>query len=211
MAGESKIVPANLPNNSNRAKETKPKEVKSEQPPKVVNKVVTGTVTIKKSSILDRVSHFIFGDDIKVVIADSIKNVLIPAAKGVLFDMLVGGIETRFGRTRGRDRGERRYVSYDGYYRDSHNREEVRVSVGPNLERFLFGRREDADDVLMRLSELINMYDIATVSDFYQAIGQPVDYTWQKYGWKGLGGAYVRPVGGGYIIIMPSPIVIDEM
>ncbi len=69
--------------------------------------------------------------------------------------------------------------------------------------------RSDAEEVLSTLVEYVDMYELVTVADFYDAVGVASDYTDTKYGWDDLREAYIRPVRGGYIIEFPRTILID--
>lgn len=73
----------------------------------------------------------------------------------------------------------------------------------------ILATRAEAEDVLEQLRELINQYEIATVSDLYQLVGHTGEFTDDKWGWDDLRSASIRPIRGGYLLNMPrtQPIV----
>lgn len=74
----------------------------------------------------------------------------------------------------------------------------------------VFEQRFEADQILIRMNEILETYGTVTMGDFYDLIGQPVHYMSVKYGWKDLRGAHVRQDGDGYVIVLPMFQVKDE-
>lgn len=54
------------------------------------------------------------------------------------------------------------------------------------------------------------MYDVCTVADFYDAVGETSEFTDRNWGWTPLElrDAQIQHVRGGYLIGLPSPIPI---
>ena len=69
--------------------------------------------------------------------------------------------------------------------------------------------RAEAEEVLSNLIELIEQYDVAKLSDFYDMVGIDSDFSDEKYGWTNLSRATVSRVRDGYTIILPKPKPID--
>ena len=67
----------------------------------------------------------------------------------------------------------------------------------------LITNRADAEDVLDRLRDLINQFDVATVADFKELLGITGDFTDNTWGWDDLRSAGIRAVRGGYVIDLP--------
>jgi hypothetical protein len=65
--------------------------------------------------------------------------------------------------------------------------------------------RGDAEEVLSVLVDMIDKYDVATVADFYDAVGMTTEYSDHNYGWDNLSRSTVQRVRDGWILIMPEP------
>ena len=63
--------------------------------------------------------------------------------------------------------------------------------------------RGDAEEVLVRMDELIATYGLVSVADFYDLVGVSGNYTDNKYGWTDIRGATTVRVGDGYMIKLP--------
>ena len=202
MGVEIPDYPANnLPAKSNKTKEKK------------VEKVISGTVRTSRKPVGKRFMDLFLGDDISNVKEYMIYDRIIPGVK----EMLVSGFEmVLFGDTRRRSRYDTKasYVSYNKMYgvRDSRrvrDTREDRRSTTLDLEEYIFETKGEAIEVLDTLTELIDVYGQASVTDFYDAIGVTGNFTDCNYGWTELGDAHIRRVrGGGYALDMPRPIVL---
>lgn len=80
---------------------------------------------------------------------------------------------------------------------------------GFRLQEVIVPDRGSAELVIDALSEKIDMYGIATVGDYYDAVGIPTTSLDFKYGWFNLSSADKRRTIDGYIIIMPPPKPLD--
>lgn len=75
------------------------------------------------------------------------------------------------------------------------------------FDEIVIGSRQEAEEVLDQLYDLISKYDEASVADLYELTGIPSAHTDQKWGWKELRGSGVGRVrGGGYLLELPEPI-----
>lgn len=108
-----------------------------------------------------------------------------------------GSFSTSSSRSRDRDRPERREISRRD--RSRHNFDDVILET-----------RADAEEVIDNLVEMIDRYKQATVADLYDLVGMDEDFTDRKYGWENLSSASCsRARGGGYILNLPKPILLD--
>jgi hypothetical protein len=204
-----------IPNNSDKAKREKsgkPDERKKIKP------VVTGKVVKQKKSVWRRLKENILGDDTRSVADYMVHDVLIPAFKSTLSDMVGGGIEMllfgerRRGNTYYRDRG-RTYVSYNNYFRDDRDRDRRSFSRSArarhDFDDIVFETRAEAEKVLANLVDLTIEYNRASVMDFYELCNIDTNYTDDAYGWTNLREAYTDRVRNGYIICLPPPRPLD--
>lgn len=69
-----------------------------------------------------------------------------------------------------------------------------------------FNNREDAEQVLWELVNLIKMHRFAYVSDLYDFIDVDSTYADTKYGWYDLTSASIKHTRDGYILDLPRPV-----
>ena len=208
-------VQMNFPPNSH--KKVEPKE-EQRQAPKV-EKVIKGTVVTRKRSWFKRVVETFVGEDVDNVAGYILHDVLVPAIKSTLSDMVQGGIEMLlFGERKGsrtkRDSG-RSYVSYNNYSSSpSPRRDERREPSTKNRSRHSFddiilSSRGEAEEVLSHLVDLTIDYREATVADLYDLVGISGDFTDRKYGWTDLRSASIIRARDGYQLNLPKAILLD--
>lgn len=180
-----------------------------------VEKIVTGKVVKKKKSFCKQMKENILGEDIKEVGSYVFWDTLVPALKNTIVDMLTGGIEMFFfgkrvsNSSRNKDRG-RTYVSYNSMYDKTPTRKESSYSrKSVSLDDIIFETAGEADTVLDHLVGLTEEYGMVSVADYYDLVGQPGNFTDNKYGWVNLSDAKVMRVRGGYFIDLPKPVLLD--
>lgn len=148
-------------------------------------------------------------------------DVLIPAAKSTISDMVTGGIEMLlFGEKRSsnsrvsRNRGTS-YVNYNGYSRNDSRREYERSRDRRNRiwdDEILFDSRGEGEQVIDRMMDIADQFDCVSVADLYSMIGIDGQYTDNNYGWtlKMVREATISRVRNGYILDIPRPIDIRD-
>ena len=67
----------------------------------------------------------------------------------------------------------------------------------------------EAENIIDRLSDLIENYDTATVADLYDLAGITSNFTDDRWGWYTLEGASVSHLREGYLLNLPKPVPID--
>lgn len=195
--------------NSHRSKEEK-KTVEREK----VQKVVRGkTKTRKKSEVRKAVDNFI-SEDVSNIKTYLISDVLIPTIKNTIWDALTNSLDMVLFDGKGRNkRSSGSKVSYRNFY-DRRERDDRRPTRD-RRDRFdyddiVFESRGEAEAVLEMMDEMIDRYDVVTVSDMYDMADQSAPYTANRYGWMNLRNAEVARVrGGGYILKLPKALPID--
>lgn len=169
-----------------------------------VEKVITGVVKSKKKNGL--LSMFM-PEEVTDIKSHIIFEVLIPAAKKAVSD---GVNMMLFGETgNSRKSATSSKVSYREYY----GREEREVERGRDRGRSRAGgysyddiileSRAEANDVISRLDEIIDVYGMASVADLYDLVGITGQYTDNNYGWKDIGSASHVSVRDGYLLKLP--------
>jgi hypothetical protein len=228
---DNKPIKSSFPSNSHKDKAEG--NIKKEETKKI-EKVVTGSVIQKKKSLGKKFMETFIGEDIKNVKSYVIFDVVIPAAKDTISDIVQGITDTiqgsievsLFGETRrrssrsSRDRGGS-YVSYNSYSsrdrdRDRDRRDDRRdrdVSsrnrARHNFDDIILETRGDAEEVRSNLVDLIEDYGQASVSDLYDLVGVTGNFTDDKWGWDNLASSSVSRVRDGYVLNLPKPIPLD--
>lgn len=174
-----------------------------------------GKATRKKRSLGKRFGDTFLSEDRGDVGEYLIFDVLIPAAKDTLTDLVGRGLEMLlYGEARGsykRSSGGRRtgHTDYSKYSQTERKRPQTtsRARKTLDFDDIVFDSRADAERVLDYLLGRLEDYEVVTVADFYDAAEITGDYTDNKWGWYDLSDAYVRRVrsGGGFIILLPRP------
>lgn len=197
--------------NSHRSKEAEAKEEVK------LDKVVTGSVKIKKKNEIRKFADIFLSEDISNVKSYILMDVLIPSIKKAIDDIVSNGIHMLL--YNGDRRGDRRSsvaskISYDGYYRDPRDRREDRPNrarSGFDYEDIIFETRGDAEVVLSAMEDTIERFGSISVGGFYDlAEVSTTNYAINNYGWKDLRSATIVPVrGGGYMIKLPRALPLD--
>jgi hypothetical protein len=218
-AGRERKIRVDYPSNSKKSKLT-------EVPPperEPVDKVITNEVIRRKQGIFSRVGGGFIAEDGGTVVSYVLMEVLLPAAKNMISDAVSQGIERMlFGDARPRSAGSDRrgYTNYSRFSRDipGSNAGPSGASVRSisrhqrathDFNDIIIASRAEAEDVLERLRDLINEYQVATVSDLYDLVGLTGEFTDDKWGWFDLRSGAIRAVRGGYMLQLPKtqPIV----
>lgn len=205
--------PIEYPSNSRKSKQ------KQLDQPKV-KKVITGSVKKRKKPLGKRFAETFLGEeDILSVTSYIIHDILIPAAKNTLYEMIVGGSAmSLFGEVRKSSaRGgvaSGSHVRYGSYYNspDPRGSRSQRTHPRHSIDEIILDSRVEADEVLHSLADLIDEYGRATIGDLYDLLGVTRtmgSFTDDKYGWKNLNMAEVRRVREGYLLDLPRPIAVD--
>lgn len=172
----------------------------------------------KKKSEVKKFADIFVAEDVTSVKNYIINDVLIPAAKKAISDIVTNGIDMLLygeakGRSRDRDRNGSR-VSYTKYYergRESerdYDRRTTRRSVY-DYDDIILDTRGEAEEVLNRMDDLIDAYGMVSVADLYDLVGISGNYTDNKYGWTNLRNATVQRVREGYLLKLPKALPFD--
>lgn len=189
--------------NSHKAKAEQMEERKKLEP------VVKGKVTKKKQSAARKLTDTFVSEDIHNVKSYVIMDVLIPAAKKAISDIVTNGIDMiLYGETgKSRKRSNSDYISYNRYSdrnRDRDDRYSDRTRSGYSYDDIVLETRGEAMDVIERMDEIIDTYGVVSVADMYDLVDVSSNYTDNKYGWTNLRNAEPVRVRDGYIIRLPK-------
>lgn len=192
--------------NSHRSKETE----RAEREVKKVERVVNGKVKSKKKN---KFADTFISEDAASVKEYIIFDVLIPAAKNAISDMVTTGIQMMlYGEVRGTSKTKGSKVSYSKYYDDRRDRDydrRSRTRAGYDYDEIILESRAEAEEVLNSMDELLERYGLVSVADLYDLVGITGNYTDNKYGWTNLRHASVQRLRDGYLLKLPRAIPLD--
>lgn len=182
---------------------------------KKVEKVITGTATVKKKSPTRKFADVFISEDAHSVKSYLFGDVVVPALKKLLSDLVKDGIEMLLYGSSGRrdnrsDRFRGDYVTYTKY---SDRRDDRGYSSSHREARdyndIVLNNRGDAETVLLKMDEVIEAYGVVTIADLYEFVGVTGHYTDNKYGWMNLRNAEVVRVRDGYLLKFPKAAPLD--
>lgn len=189
--------------NSHRSKEIEREEKK-------VERVVKGQVKSKKKN---KFADTFISEDAASVKEYIIFDVLIPAAKNAISDMVTTGIQMMlYGEVRGGSKSKGSKVSYSKYYDDRRDRDydrRSRTRSGYDYDEIILESRAEAEEVLNSMDDLLERYGLVSVADLYDLVGVTGNYTDNKYGWTNLRHASVQRLRDGYLLKLPRAIPLD--
>lgn len=190
----------------------------AEKEKRVEKAVVEGTVVRKKQSLGKRfANNFLSGEAPKSVFGYVAMQVLLPAARDMLFDAgrealqrvlypSGGNSDTR----RSGYRSSGTVTAYNRYAQPATVRaERTTVShqarTAQSYDELIFPSRMDAEHVIDEMLILLEKYQSVSVGDFFDLANITPEYTDRKYGWKDLRGVVPIPRDGGFILTLPRP------
>ena len=181
---------------------------------KKVEKVVRGTVKTKKKNELRKFADIFISEDIHTVGNFILTDVVVPTVKKVIVDIITEGANMIFFGDRGRGSRSNSNSSYISYSRFSDGRNQSSNTSsyrsGYSHDDIVLETRGEAEEVLLRMDELIDTYGMASVADLYDLVGKSCHYTDHKYGWTNLRNAEPIRVRDGYMLKLPKAGPINQ-
>lgn len=193
----------------------KDKDDKVIPPKKNLEKIITGDATVKQKTLVSRAKNIVFGGDAKTAATYVVSEVLLPAVRNLVVEMVSKGTDRLM---YGEHASRRRTASYGS--RVSYNNPINRSTQGRGylpdqrpIDRWTQGRKafddvilaskSDAEAVVEGLINIVDKYEIASVADLYELLGLPSSHVDNKWGWTHLSGVDVQQVREGYQISFP--------
>ena len=182
---------------------------------KKVTKVVNGPVKTKRNDVRKLADIFI-SEDISNVKSYIFMDVLVPAIKKAIYDIVTNGIDMFLygGSGKGRNNQPGAKVSYRNYYEQKNNggyraSDNARQSNSFDYDDIVFNNRGEAEAALQQMKDIVARYGIVTVNDLYEMTPLSAPYTSQKYGWMDVSNVDIVRVRDGYILKLPRAVPID--
>lgn len=182
---------------------------------RVIEKVeMTGSVKTKKKGEIRKFADIFVAEDISTVRQYIVMDVLVPAAKKAISDIVTNGIDMilygEAGRSQRRSGGSK--INYGGYFdRPSEPKRAGSANRrGFDYDEIIFDSRGDAERVLDEMDAVIEKYGSISVADLYDmADVSNTNHTSNKYGWTDIHTAKAVRVRDGYVLNLPKPMPID--
>ena len=193
--------------NSHASKE---KEKNGEE--KKVEKIISGNARAKKKSEFSKFADVFVSEDAGNVKSYILMEVLVPAVKKAVSDIVTNGIDMLlYGETGVHKRnGASSKVSYRSYYdRSNRSLSNSRTRNGYSYDDIILDNRGEAEEVLLRMDEIVATYGTVSVADLYDLVGITGAYTDTKYGWTDIRSASVVRVRDGYMIKLPRALPLN--
>ena len=188
---------------------------KSKEEHKKVEKVISGTASKRKKSKLQKFSDVFISEDVGNVKSYIFFDVLVPAVKKAVSDIVTNGIDMILygGSGKSKRKTSASKASYRNYYdNDTRNQSgySKKFQYGFDYDDVVFETRGDAESVLDSMNEIIANFNVVSVSDLYDLANIPNDnYAANKYGWSNIEGCRAVRIPEGYILKLPKPKLID--
>ena len=213
-----------LPNNSDKALAEVPEK-------RVQNKVISGKV--KHHTTMGKLLRQTFiPEDVSNARDYILADLVMPAIKNGIFDTVLNIIDYWRGGSGNYRRPNTSATSrFSNSGQTQYNRFAPRISQGPVEPVYGGGRysyddiviedygpseggsaraKADAEGVLVCMQNTIDQYSVVRVSDLFEFVGltgAPTDY---NYGWTNIANAYTKRVSGGWLIVLPKAMAIDN-
>lgn len=199
----------NFPPNSRASRERDP-----------VERVTSADAVRRKPSLGKQFSRTFINGDAKTAGEYMVFEVVVPAARDLLVEAVHAGFERLVYGAATRPR--RGIVSPNPYghvnYRGMSQRPDDRPPM-PNqrtlsrqararhdFDEIVLATRQDAEEVLERMFDILDRYESVSVADLYELTGFTPTHTDKTWGWTRLKGASVGRIrSGGYLLDLPDP------
>lgn len=197
--------------NSHKSKESPADDTIRE---KKVNSVVTASAKTKKKSDIHKFADIIIAEDAANVKSYILMDVLIPAIKKAIADIVTNGIDMLLYGESGRSKKSgASKVSYRSYYDKREDRTDyssTRSRDSLDYDDIVFNNRGDAEAVLSAMEDIIDQFGVVSVGDLYDLADiSTTNYTINKYGWTNIRSAQVVRGRDGYLLKLPRAMPIN--
>jgi hypothetical protein len=200
------------PSNSRKPLESKKETI----PEKNIVSVVSGSAKQHKKSGFQKFVNTFISEDASNVKSYILLDVLLPAVKKAISDIVSNGTDMilygESGRTKKSSTVSK--VSYRNYYEKASDRNRPVVTQrsrsGFDYDNISFETRGDAEVVLNEMQNIIERYTFVSVEDLYDLADVPNDnYLASRYGWTNVANTQIVRTSDGYILKLPRAVAFD--
>lgn len=189
----------------------------SETPSPKGKKVTKGKVVRRKKK------QSVMSDSFDTALSHAASEILIPSAKEIFLDMVNTIVSTLLypdggGAPARSSRRKNTVISSGGTYTNYSRIAAApraipsRKTLSPDSRsvdewgEIIFQSRGEAKAVLDSMYNILNDYEVVTISDLLNAVGERPSHTDVKWGWDDLRGTTIDRVRGGFVLALPDPI-----
>lgn len=186
-----------------------------ERQKRIEKKVVKGPVKVKKRNEAQKLMDVFISEDISNVKKYIFMDVLVPAIKKALLDIITDGADMMLYGSTGHSRRSNKpagQIQYSGMYKSQNNNRrpsDQTQTSSYSYDNITLDSRLDAEAVLDRMHECLETYKIVSVGDLLDIVGVTGKYTDYNYGWTNIDSAEIVRVRDGYKIQLPKVMPID--
>jgi hypothetical protein len=203
--------------NSKRSKEVK--GVTKKEP---LEPVVTGEVIQKPKGPGRKFKEVFFGGDAKEAGKYVLVDVMLPSLRNLIVDAITKGVEGLVYGESGRRRRPTDRTSYNTRYQvngpqTAAPRNIMDLMSGGrglppdprgrqnrhNIDDIVVSSKAEADLIIERMMDVVEKYDVVSLSDLYELLNIETSHVDLKWGWTHMRGAQVRQVRQGYLLELP--------
>lgn len=184
-----------------------------EEQEKNIQKVVTGKTKAQKNSFRKFTDVFI-AEDVTSVKGYIFMEVLVPAIKKAIFDIITNGIDMiLYGENGNKSKNTTASkISYRNFYTQPKTTNAIKNNrAALEYDDILFESRKDAEAVLSEMENVVDKFDFVSVGDLYDLADISTNnYAVNKYGWnENIHSATVVRTRDGYVIKFPKVTLLD--
>ena len=188
----------------------KKKQSEEAEKKKTIEKVVSGTVTRKKKTMMNRIADILVPEDVSDVKTYVFEDIFIPLIK----DAILGTVETFLHGRSGFNGlkssiGSKQNTPYHRMYQGNTKAPitTTKTRTGYEYEDIVVSTRGEAEEVLVKMNELIYEYEMVSVNDLYDLVGITGNHTDCKWGWTDISTARAERLRDGrYWVRLPKPL-----
>lgn len=204
---------------TNKKNQEQPKKAEA-QTEKKIEKVVSSEVITRKQPLGKKIKAIFFGGTITGAMKYIAADVLLPAARDLMVDATNKGVsrvvygDTPPRRSNGRPTNYGPRVQYSSPVRREPMRRDdftmlpgqpprYNTPVKPADNEYIVSSRGEAEQVLERLGDIVEQYEVASRGDLNELLGLPSSHVDQKWGWTYLTSASIMQIREGYLLVLP--------
>lgn len=181
--------------------------VKKEKPR--AEKVIKGAAKVKKKSELQKLANIFIAEDIPNVKDYIVNDVIVPAIRKTLWDIVTGSADMFFGNGRSSNKSYRsNKVSFRDYSTMSDDKYKSRSTF--EYDDITLDSKSECIAILTQMDEILDQYKVVTVLDYYDLAGVTMDSSSANYGWTDIRDARIVRTRDGYVIKFPRARPINK-
>lgn len=188
-----------------------------EKPKKDLDKVISGEVVTKPKSISSRFRTIFLGGDFTTARQYVISEVALPALRNLVVEVISKGADRLIYGDSVRRRGPTGYAPRVQYNNPLYRQGGPLARTGPPnqnpvdrwrqgakaFDDIIVSTKEDAEVLVERLIDIVDMYEVVSVADLNELVGLPSSHIDNKWGWTNLSSIETRQVREGYRVVFP--------